>query len=82
MGGRESCRGLEKKRTFQYPSPFGEKTHRLVNFVEAQAVAQELGIPNVNFWTGYDKPSFDLLLATLKHSTLESIIRNVALSNS
>ncbi|MBC8264337.1 MAG: saccharopine dehydrogenase NADP-binding domain-containing protein [Anaerolineales bacterium] len=64
-GREETVPGFTRKRRFLYPPPLGEKTHRLVNFIEAQVISQELGIPNVNFWTGYDQPSFDLLLAVL-----------------
>lgn len=64
-GRRQTVPGFTRKRVFLYPPPFGKKTHRLVNFVEAEAICQELGVPDVNLWTGYDKASFDRLLAAL-----------------
>jgi len=64
-GREETVPGFTRKRAFLYPPPLGEKTHRLVNFIEAQVISQALGIPDVNFWTGYDRPGFDRLLAAL-----------------
>ena len=64
-GRSEIMRGFMKKRPFQYPPPIGIKNHRLVNFIEAEAVSGALAIPNVNFWTGYDKASFDQILSVL-----------------
>ena len=78
-GGARTVAGFSLTRPFHYPPPFGVKTHRLADFIERDAISQELGVPNVNFWTGYDKASFDRLLATLNRLKILSLFNRPSL---
>lgn len=64
-GGAKSVPGFSLTRSIQYPPPFGLKNHRLAYFIERDEISRELEVPNVNYWTGYDKAVFDRMLATL-----------------
>jgi saccharopine dehydrogenase-like NADP-dependent oxidoreductase len=72
-GEVETVPGFTKNRPFRYPPPIGTKTHRLVNFVEAEFVSKALNVPNVNFWTGYEKPDFDRMLSLLNRLKILSL---------
>ena len=71
--GTRSVPGFTLTRPIQYPPPFGEKNHRLVHFIERELVSEALDIPIANYWTGYDKASFDRLLATLNRLKILSL---------
>lgn len=71
--------GFSRKRTFHYPMPFGEKTHRLANFVEGGALSEVLNLHDVNLWTGYNKPGFDRLLGALNTVKILSLFNRPGL---
>jgi saccharopine dehydrogenase-like NADP-dependent oxidoreductase len=56
--------GFSFKKQFSYPAPFGEKKLRLANFIERDYLQRE-GI-RANYWTAFDKESFNSLISILK----------------
>jgi saccharopine dehydrogenase-like NADP-dependent oxidoreductase len=56
------------ERTFTYPEPFGEKSHILINHIEASEIAEKFQVHDINYWLGSDKPGagFHLLIGALK----------------
>ncbi len=60
----EKHSGYSYKKKFDYPEPFGTKTHRLANFIERDYL-KEYGIKS-NYWTSFDKPSLNTIISVLK----------------
>ncbi len=58
--------GFSVKRRITYPEPFGSRSHRLVDFVEAGVLAEALGIAEVRTWTGFDGAAFQALVSFLR----------------
>ena len=74
-GGRTPLRGIRLpygdhkftvKREMKYPEPFGARPQRLINWIEVSVVSEKCGVQDVNYWSGFDEASFELLLACLK----------------
>ncbi|MDJ0877197.1 MAG: SDR family NAD(P)-dependent oxidoreductase [Halieaceae bacterium] len=57
--------GFTVKREMEFPQPFGIFTQRLINYVEAPVVAAHCGVHDVNYWTGFDRPAFEMLVVCL-----------------
>ncbi len=57
--------GFTAKREMMFPEPFGNRTQRLINYVEVPVVAEKCNVHDVNYWSGFDDAQFELLLAFL-----------------
>ena len=57
--------GFTVKREMMFPPPFGNRTQRLINYVEVPVVAEKCDVHDVNYWSGFDEASFEILLAFL-----------------
>jgi saccharopine dehydrogenase-like NADP-dependent oxidoreductase len=75
-GGRvRQVPGFSLKRRIDYPEPFGVRSHRLVDFVERQALAEALEVPEVDTWTGFDSAGFEMLVALLRRAGVLGLFR-------
>jgi saccharopine dehydrogenase-like NADP-dependent oxidoreductase len=63
-GASRSYPGFTHKREFAFPPPLGSQALRLANFVERNYLKRE-GILS-NYWTAFDKESFNLMIRLLK----------------
>jgi saccharopine dehydrogenase-like NADP-dependent oxidoreductase len=66
QGEQQVRPGFTVKREMNYPEPFGRRSNRLINWVEASVLSEKLGVHDVNYWTGFDEASFEGLLVLLK----------------
>ncbi len=64
--GTQTTPGFRLTRPITFPPPFGTKKTRLVNYPEASIVIEQYGVHCVNYWTGFDKNSFNILIAFLQ----------------
>ena len=64
--GEEHMRpGFTVKREMMFPQPFGNRAQRLINYIEGPVVSEKCNVYDVNYWTGFDKAPFEMLLALL-----------------
>ncbi len=64
-GEQDARPGFTVKREMMFPQPFGRRTQRLVNYVELLAVVEQCKVHDVNYWSGFDEASFEMLLVFL-----------------
>jgi hypothetical protein len=65
QGASQPRRGFTEKREMLFPVPFGRREVRLIDYPEADVVAQLCGVHDVNYRTGYDTPSLQRLISGL-----------------
>jgi hypothetical protein len=75
-GGRaRQVSGFSVKRRIAYPEPFGNRNHRLVDFVEAGVLAEALGVAEVQTWSGFDSAGFQALVSLLRRAGVLGLFR-------
>jgi len=75
-GGRaRQVPGFSVKRRIVYPEPFGSRSHRLVDFVEAGVLPEALGVAEVQTWSGFDSAAFQALLSLLRRAGVLGLFR-------
>ncbi len=57
--------GFTVKREMMFPQPFGTRTQRLINYVEVPVVVEKCNVHDVNYWSGFDESSLQMLLVFL-----------------
>ncbi|MFP8958000.1 hypothetical protein ACLI4Y_14850 [Natrialbaceae archaeon A-CW3] len=57
--------GFSESRWFKYPEPIGSQRHRLANFPEREYLGTHGPTLNVNYWTSWDDPARNRLIAAL-----------------
>jgi saccharopine dehydrogenase-like NADP-dependent oxidoreductase len=68
--------GFTVQRTFQFPEPYGRKALRLIKYDEASVVAEKCDVPNVNYWTGFEKIRLNAILAFLNKLGILKLFNN------
>jgi len=62
---KQQVPGFSAKKVMTFPEPFGDKKMRRVSFIEEKIVSKKLKVSEVNFWTAFEKESFNLLVSAL-----------------
>ena len=67
--------GFSVRRRIVYPEPFGTRSHRLVDFVEREVLAEALQVTEVGTWTGFDSAAFEVLVSMLRRAGFLGLFR-------
>ena len=72
----EQHKGFTLIKAVKFPEPFGEINMRLINYDEADVIAQKLTVKAVNYWTAFNEESFNSLLNFCNRIKLLGLFRH------